>query len=202
METISKPAKPIGRPRGFDRDVALNAAMRTFWAHGYETTSIANLTDTMGINAPAIYSAFGNKEALFREAMALYRGDPEVEAEAIRHAPSAKDAARMVLGWAIERFTDENTPKGCLVATSLATGSKETDYLRAEGTKIRTDVERHLASRIRRDIENGHLPAQTDIEALAAMVVCTVQGFSTLARDGASRAKLYTIADTVLKAWP
>lgn len=202
METLSHSPKKLGRPRSFDRDLALQSAMRTFWAHGYETTSIVDLTDAMGINAPAIYSAFGNKEALFREAMALYRGDPDIEAEAIRNAPTAKDAARMVLGWAIERFTGEDTPKGCLIATSLATGSKGAGSIRSEGTKIRADIEQHLADRIRRDAHDGHLPAQTDPEALAAMVVCTVQGFSTLARDGASGTKLHAVANTILRAWP
>lgn len=201
MEAISKTTKPIGRPRGFDRDVALNAAMRTFWAHGYETTSIADLTDAMGINAPAIYSAFGNKEALFREAMALYRGDPEVEAQAIRNATTSKDAAQMILNWAIDLFTSEDTPKGCFVATSLATGSEANARLRSEGSTIRADVERHLAARIASDVDAGLLPKDTDADTLASLVVCTVQGFSTLARDGATADKLRKVANAALLAW-
>jgi len=202
MKNASKNPKKIGRPRGFDRDAALQAAMRTFWANGYETTSIADLTGAMGVNAPAIYSAFGNKESLFREAMTLYRGDPEVEAQAIRNAPSSRKAARMILNWAIDLFTSDDTPKGCFVATSLATGSEANAPLRIEGVKIRADVERHLKARIICDVNAGDLPSQTDADALAAMVVCTVQGFSTLARDGATPAKLRTVADTILKVWP
>ncbi len=61
-----------GRPRGFDRDAALAKAMEVFWARGYEGASMHELTAAMGIASPSLYAAFGCKEALFREALALY----------------------------------------------------------------------------------------------------------------------------------
>ena len=191
-----------GRPRGFDRDAALDAAMRTFWAHGYETTSISDLTAAMSINAPALYSAFGDKKRLFLEALVLYRGDPEAEAEAISAAPTAGDAARMILFGAIERFTGDQTPKGCLIASSLATGSPASEDVRAEAATIRQSVAENLRQRIARDARDGILPDGADTEALAGMIVCTVQGLSALARDGAPRARLERIATAVLAGWP
>ena len=61
-----------GRPRSFDRDAALQAAMRVFWREGYQGASIADLTGAMGIAPPSLYAAFGDKRALYLEALALY----------------------------------------------------------------------------------------------------------------------------------
>ncbi len=176
--------------------------MQTFWAHGYETTSIGDLTKTMGINAPALYSAFGSKSELFLEVMQLYRGDAAREAEAIDGAPSAREAAALVLRNAIATFTRADGPKGCLVGTGLASGSQAAAGIRLEGTAMRLALEKTLSARIQKDISAGILPAGTQAEALAAYVVCTVQGFSTLARDGAAAATLEQVARLVLASWP
>ena len=61
-----------GRPRAFDVDEALDAAMRVFWKHGYEGASLSELTEAMGINRPSLYAAFGDKESLFKKAVDRY----------------------------------------------------------------------------------------------------------------------------------
>src|SRR4051812_22810840 len=63
-----------GRPRGFDADTALDRAAEVFWRHGYEGASLNDLTEAMGINRPSMYAAYGNKEELFRRAVARYAG--------------------------------------------------------------------------------------------------------------------------------
>ena len=93
------PALPrrTGRPLSFDRAAALRQAMLAFWRHGYETTSVAELTAAMGISAPSLYAAFGDKRQLFLEAMRLYAGDPADMARAIGEAPTAYGAARELM---------------------------------------------------------------------------------------------------------
>ena len=78
-----------GRPRGFDRDAALRRAMELFWRRGFEGVSMADLTAAMGIAAPSLYAAFVSKEALFREAIALYRATGYVEIEPFNDEPYA-----------------------------------------------------------------------------------------------------------------
>ncbi|NUO43602.1 MAG: helix-turn-helix transcriptional regulator, partial [Streptomyces sp.] len=67
-----KQAKPRGRPRSFDRATALEKAILAFWEHGYEATSVSDLTRVMGIGAPSLYAAFGDKRALFEEVVLEY----------------------------------------------------------------------------------------------------------------------------------
>ncbi len=66
----------MGRPREFDIDEALDCALHVFWSKGYEGTSIAELTEAMGITRPSLYAAFGNKEELFRKALDKYVEGP------------------------------------------------------------------------------------------------------------------------------
>lgn len=118
--SIADPSRrKIGRPLSFDREAALEQAMLTFWRHGYETTSIVDLTTAMGVTAPSLYAAFGDKKRLFLEAARRYAGDQEAAARAIDDAPSARDAARAMLMGAAVTYTGDATPPGCLDRKSV-----------------------------------------------------------------------------------
>ncbi|WP_235522825.1 TetR/AcrR family transcriptional regulator [Novosphingobium sp. Leaf2] len=186
----------------FDRDTALERAMLTFWRHGYETTSITDLTAAMGITTPSLYGAFGDKKRLFLESVALYAGDLEATAQAIAAAPSALDAARTLLMGAVITYTGEATPPGCLLASATASGSPASSDVRQSVAGIRSFVASHLEQRIARDIASGVLPPHTDASALAGLVMTVMQGLSVMARDGMARASLQAIVATALQAWP
>ena len=194
--------RKTGRPLSFDREVALEQAMLTFWRHGYETASIVDLTTAMGITAPSLYTAFGDKKRLFLEAARRYAGDMDATARSMDRAPSAYDAARAMLTSAAVTFTGETTPPGCLLASATASGSAASCDVQAQIAEIRGSIASLLTARIVRDIETGALPPTTDAAALSGLVMAVVQGMSILARDGASRASLLAIVDTALLAWP
>lgn len=191
-----------GRPLSFDRATALHAAMLTFWRFGYETCTVADLTAAMGLNAPSLYAAFGDKKRLFLEAVRLYAGDPDEMARVIDGAPTAFAAVREFMRAAATRYTGEATPSGCLLASATASGSAASADVQAAVVEIRRRVSRLLQKRIERDIAGGMLPPETQAERLAGLALAVTQGMSVLARDGASRDQLLAIVEASLAAWP
>jgi AcrR family transcriptional regulator len=194
--------RKIGRPLSFDRPAALRAAMLAFWRHGYETTSIVDLTTAMGITAPSLYTAFGDKLRLFLEAVELYAGDPAERGKAITEASSAYRAASDLLDAVAAAYTGEETPAGCLLASATATGSPASFDVQRVIAEIRKGLTAQLASRIDRDVNNGLMPATCNPKALADLVVAVIQGMSVLARDGGSRDQLLAVARSAMAAWP
>jgi AcrR family transcriptional regulator len=196
------PRRAKGRPLSFDREAALQKAMLLFWRHGYEATSLHDLTESMGVTPPSIYTAFGDKKQLFLEAVRRYLSGPITSESIIATAPTAREAARGLLQAAAIGFTGVHTPAGCLLASSAISCSTSAADVKEELAAIRREIEARLRARIERAIEDGELPAKSDAGALAAHIMAVIQGMSTLARDGATREKLARVADIALLAWP
>jgi AcrR family transcriptional regulator len=196
-----QPRRP-GRPLSFDRQAALQQAMLTFWRHGYETTSINDLTAAMGVTAPSIYTAFGDKKRLFLEAMRLYAGSPDDLQNSLDQAATARDAVSEMLTSAAYAFTGETTPRGCLLASATASGSKDSAAVQTAVADVRRDIIARLKARIDRDVTAGVLPDTASAPTLAAMVVAVIQGMSVLARDGVERESLLKISSCALDGWP
>lgn len=194
--------KKAGRPLSFDRQQALEKAKLVFWKSGYETTSITDLTQAMGINAPSLYAAFGDKKRLFIEVVNLYAFGDNSGEDFINKAATAYDAAHLLLTASLNIFSDENTPPGCLMASSTATGSDGSLEVRQYVSGIRTAMRAALKSRIDRDIEENKLPPSLDSAALANYIFAIIQGMSVLARDGLNRQDLQNIAQVALSSWP
>ncbi|MBC2868099.1 TetR/AcrR family transcriptional regulator [Streptomyces mexicanus] len=190
-----------GRPRSFDRATALEKALMAFWEHGYEATSVSDLTRVMGIGAPSLYAAFGDKQSLFAEVVREYGerygsfGD-----RALAEEPTARAAVERILREAAVTYTAPGHPHGCLVvhaATNCTTPEVE-ELLRERRNANIAAFER----RIRADIASGELPADTDAGALARYVGALIQGMSQQARDGAGREELQALAEISMAVWP
>ena len=201
-ETEHASRRRTGRPLSFDRDAALHQAMLLFWRHGYEATSLSDLTAAMGVTPPSIYAAFGNKKRLFLEAVARYLSGPVTPEGIIEGAATAQDAAWGLLSAAATGFTGADTPAGCLLASSAISCSAAAADVQAELAAIRRGIEACLCRRIARAVEAGEMDAETDADALAGHVMAVIGGMSTLARDGAAREKLMRVAATAVLAWP
>lgn len=194
------PIPTRGRPRSFDRDAVLDKAIRLFWERGYEGTSVRDLTERLGIGSPSLYSAFGPKQNLFAEALAVY--DEQYGGfidRAIAEEPTARAAATRILGEGPDRYTRPGMPTGCLVVSGDAgTSNAEVTALLA-GVRSRKVAE--LAAKIRTDIQSGALPPQTDALALSQYTMSTLTGLAQAARDGVSRNRLRRVALIAQTAW-
>jgi AcrR family transcriptional regulator len=193
--------KPRGRPRSFDRAQALAAAIEVFWAKGYEATSISDLTAAMGINPPSLYSAFGDKEHLFLEAVESYqkaRGDSCQYCD----EPTARIAIERLLTYMATDLTDSCHPRGCLMAMASATASSSSAELQAALAERRVASRDRLKARIKRGIAEGDVPVGTDAGALADFYSTVMSGMAHLARDGATRKNLLATVEAAMRAWP
>ncbi|MFF9808174.1 TetR/AcrR family transcriptional regulator [Streptomyces coeruleorubidus] len=202
MSSGPTPAKTTTKRRSrraFDRDQALAAALREFWTHGYETTSVASLTAAMGINPPSLYAAFGDKRQLFDEAVQLYT---RTYGARLQRDSDACSAVATLLRYLAADYTDPSHPPGCLIitgATNCAPGSQDVkDKLRA----MREETKAAIAAGIRADIDAGLLAADVDADGLAAFYAAVIQGMNQQACDGATRETLERVADAAMAAWP
>ena len=201
-ELAQKQVRKKGRPLSFDRERALHQAMLLFWRHGYESTSLNDLTTAIGVPPSSIYTVFKDKKSLFLETVALYVSSPITSKIIIDEAATGFEAASHLLQAAAVGFTGADTPAGCLLATSAISCSNAASDVQSALAAIRQEVEAQLRDKIEQSIHQGNLPTDADAEALAAHTLAVIQGLSTLARDGAPRTKLLKIAATSMQAWP
>ncbi|MFI6576736.1 TetR/AcrR family transcriptional regulator [Nocardiopsis sp. NPDC050513] len=196
-------AAKTGRPRGFDRDTALEQAMFLFWEHGYDAVSVRDLTQAMGVAPASLYAAFTDKPTLFEEAVDVYaRRYGTYIQEAIECEPTAYRAVRRLLTRYVAHQTDPGRPAGCLILNG-ATGNTASPESVSTGLRARRA---HTADRvegmIRADIERGDLPPGTDARALASFFLTVWQGLSRLALDGYGHRELEGVVSTAMTAWP
>lgn len=192
-----------GRPRGFDRDEALKTAMVIFWEHGYQATTLSDLTTAMGIKPPSLYAAFDSKEELFRQAIRLYeRTEAEAPRRALVETPTAREAVGALLRESAVRYTTPGKPTGCMVALSAATTSAEHAEVRAFTARCREATEDAILTRMEKGVAEGELSESADLPSAAKFYTTVLNGLAVQARDGVSRERLFAVADMAMVAWP
>lgn len=177
--------------------------MEVFWRRGYEGTTLADLTKAMGINRPSLYGAFGNKEALFAEALALYEGrEAEHITAALNDAPSTRQGIEAMLRYNARAYVEKGRPQGCMIVLALLVGTPESGAVRRLLAERRRAGEQELRERIERGQAEGDVPADVDASHLATFYTAVLQGMSITARDGAGRGVLDRIATSAMACWP
>jgi AcrR family transcriptional regulator len=193
---------PRGRPRKFDVEEALDAALLVFWRHGYEGASLAALTKAMGVNMPSLYAAFGNKELLFRKALERYLQRPASYLPKALEAPTARGAAEQLFRGAIDMAMNPRHPDGCLLVQGALTASPSAEPICKALSLTRAAAEAAVRRRFDAAISAGDLPAGVDAAILARYIITVIWGLSVQAAGGATRAQLDEVAAWAMRSWP
>lgn len=192
----------MGRHREFNTDGALDAVVRIFWQKGYEGTSYDDLCQATGVARPGLYSAFGNKEALFLHALDRYDAQFMSFMPDSLEAPSSYQVVeRMLRGTAdiITRFAEQ---PGCLGVNGAIACSVNGEPVRQELVRRRAAAEMALLTRLRRAKAEHDLPEGADCETLASFIIAITTGLAVKAKSGASQEVLQAIVEYVLETWP
>jgi AcrR family transcriptional regulator len=193
----------IGRPREFDRDAALEAAMLLFWRKGFAASSMNDLCDAMDVRSPSLYAAFGSKEALYLEAVEHYVQTigASVWDKLAQGATARAGVERLLLTGADTLPKSRVKPPGCMAMLS-AVGDEWPAMITDAVRKVRLEVLNQLRARLQAAVADGELAAATDIDGLSRFYLGVFQGMAIQARDGASRAELRAVAAAAMAAWP
>jgi AcrR family transcriptional regulator len=192
----------LGRPRAFDLDQALDQALMVFWRRGFEGASISELTQAMGINPPSLYAAFGNKEGLFRKALARYLEQRTRFWDEALALPTARGMIERLLRGSADFLSDACNPPGCLLVRGTVACSDMAQDIHQELVAKRKEAEHAVWKRLAAAREAGELPADIDPCAFAGYIAAVLEGMSVHAAGGASRDELHQIVDMTLRAWP
>lgn len=191
---------PAGRPRTFDRDEALKKAMMVFWEKGFEGTTMADLVAAIGMKAPSVYAAFGNKDALFREVVDIYKN--KVEQGPLKVLNDIRDvyaALEQSLRDNVEMFSGPHAPSCLIMAGAINCApehQEQVDYLMG----LRAQYKEILKARFDRALAEGQLVEGTNTNALAEFYFGFIHGIALRARDGSSKADLLTSTEFALQA--
>ncbi|GAA1129881.1 TetR/AcrR family transcriptional regulator [Kribbella jejuensis] len=187
-----------GRPRSFDREAALEQALQTFWDRGYDATSVTDLTTALGIGAPSLYAAFGDKRKLFDEVVRRYQDTHGAfTSRALAEEPTARRAIERILREAASEYVG----RGCLIISAAQNTVPASHEVAEQLRYIRQHNRDVLQDRIQQDVDAGELPDGTDAKTLATFFAATIQGMSQQARDGATQDDLMAVATTALNVW-
>ena len=193
----------IGRPREFDREAALEAAMLLFWRKGFAATSMNDLCDAMDVRSPSLYAAFGSKEALYLDAVKHYVQTigPSVWDKLAEGATARAGVERLLLAGSEILPKSRKTPAGCMAMLS-AVGDEWPAVITDVVRNIRLEILNQVRARLQAAVAEGELAPATDIDGLSRFYLGVFQGMAIQARDGASRAELRAVAAAAMAAWP
>jgi AcrR family transcriptional regulator len=192
----------MGRPRAFDEQAALDAAMRVFWEKGYEGTSLDDLTTAMGINRSSLYSTFGDKEELFRRVMVRYGEGPMSYISEALALPKARAVIEALLRTTVEFLADPEHPRGCLsLQGGLACGTG-VESVKQAMVSWRTSALVALQKRLQRAKQERDLPRNVDPKDLARYVLVLMNGLGVQAANGATGPEMKRAVELALRTLP
>jgi AcrR family transcriptional regulator len=196
-------ARARGRPKAFDRDVAVQAAMQVFWDGGYEGSSFDDLATAMRINPSSFRNTFKTKEALYREATEMYVAQGAAWlAGVLSGEKDVRAAFSRLFTEAAARYTSADHPLGCMISVAGTHFPQGLSALSEMLTTYRFGAEKAMVERLKQGQHDKQLPPDANIHAIAAFFHALFRGMAVQARDGVSRDRLLEIVAVAMSAFP
>jgi len=190
----------LGRPREFDREVALDAAMRLFWRKGFGDTSLEDLLEVMKISKGSFYAAFKSKEGIFHEALKHYCDLMAAELGGkLLKAKSGLAFIRELLSFPVQEAREKRA-NGCLLMNSITEFGQRHPEFCQDLQESMAVFERLFQQAVLRAQSEGGIRSQTDVPSLAAFLCVSMGGLRTLAKAGALPEKIQAVIPNILKA--
>lgn len=190
----------MARPAKFDRGEAVETVMHEIWRNGYEANSVKALSEKLGITRSSFYNAFGSREALFKEALALYFDQSPDRALAITTPgiPIKKLLTRTFREACKVRASDPEG-RGCMAINSVTELCNVHDEL---GQLMEAAVLGSL-SRIEYLLEQGvarkEIDTDTDLHAMALALQNLLIGLNVMCKVVREEDELWKAAEITLK---
>lgn len=196
-------ARGKGRPKEFDTEKALRAALRLFWEKGYTPTSIAELCQVMEINPPSLYCAFGNKAALFLDAVKYYESRYWADiSEKFMQEPDIYRAVNNYFEEAARILLAPSTPCGCMLVLAAVNIAPEEKEVIETIRSMRMETTKMFSNRLRKAIQDTQIPADTDVPTIAGALTVFLEGMSLQAKDGIFLSQLLNMAKCAVNLLP
>ncbi len=189
----------MGRPIGFDKHAALEAAMLLFWERGYEGTSMADLTQAMGLNPSSIYAAFGDKHALFRLAVKRYMEMRAQYAGKALEEPTLERVVRALFDNTVAFLTTPGHPARCMTLSGAVGCSVDASPARDIMTEIRKQNETAMRERFLQARNSGELSKDINVGDYTRYLSSILAGLSIQAANGSTKAELKRTAQMALR---
>ena len=201
QKKIEAEPKRRGRPRAYDPQAALLRVRDSFWRAGYAGTSLDEIAAATGMNRPSLYAAFGDKHALYLEALAHYWELSVADMrEALGQDLALDEALMRVYDGALSiYFSGDGRPRGCFVIGTAVTEALEDAEIRQSLVAGFQTFDADFEARFRTAREKGELKADADPAALALLASATMHTIAIRARAGAPRAELAELARKAVK---
>lgn len=191
----------MGRPRKMPEEQAIDLALRLFWKQGYDRTSVADLSEALGVGPSSLYNAFGNKRELFRRAIEHYVANyTSFIDHALDSGLDVEPAVRGLLREAAGVYSDTDSPPGCAVMQSAGAASPEDSEAAAITLEVKSEVENSLIELLEHASKAHGTPLAAPPRILARYLNGTLRGLSQLVIDGVPLAELLQVCDVAAKA--
>lgn len=187
--------RPRGRPRSFDTEATLAQATLAFWQRGYASTSLDDLSQATGLNRPSLYGAFGDKHALYLQALRLYTEQSNAAIAAAFADRSLRDGLLRVYELALQLYCPAGeAARGCLLIGTAATEAPRDEAIRLQlGDSLR-GFNAAFEARLQQAIDSGELPAGIDVGMRAQLASAVLHSMALRARAGDPREELAALA--------